>query len=118
LFMITLLSFACSKKTDSSAAMHNKLSNEEKAAGWALLWDGKTFSGWHGLGQENFPAQLWTIEGEAMKKISHQDGPKMADGQPMHGCDLITDSVFDNFEFSFEWKISSGGNSGVKYNVS
>ena len=28
---------------------------------------------------------------------------------------IITDRKFNNYEFSFEWKISEAGNSGVKY---
>jgi hypothetical protein len=42
----------------------------------------------------------------------------MADGQPAAGGDLITRDVFRDFELTFDWKISPGGNSGVKYNVS
>lgn len=30
----------------------------------------------------------------------------------------MTMAVFEDFELAFEWKISPGGNSGVKYNVS
>lgn len=30
----------------------------------------------------------------------------------------MTVATFENFELSFEWKISAAGNSGVKYNVS
>ena len=29
----------------------------------------------------------------------------------------MTDKIFNNFELLFEWKISNGGNSGIKYNV-
>ncbi len=106
---------ACSPKTPPT---NNTLTAKEKAAGWILLFDGKSFTGWHGLGQEEFPAKLWTIEGDAIKKLSRAEGPKMPDGQPKHGCDLITDASFENYEFAFDWKISPGGNSGVKYNVS
>ena len=42
----------------------------------------------------------------------------MPDGQPAAGGDLMTRDVFHDFELTFDWKISPGGNSGVKYNVS
>jgi hypothetical protein len=42
----------------------------------------------------------------------------MPDGQPAAGGDLMTRDVFRDFELTFDWKISPGGNSGVKYNVS
>jgi hypothetical protein len=34
------------------------------------------------------------------------------------GGDLITVDQFENFEFEIEWKLSKGGNSGIKYLVS
>jgi hypothetical protein len=40
------------------------------------------------------------------------------DGKDTHGArDIITEESFDLFELSWEWKISEGGNSGVKYFV-
>lgn len=33
------------------------------------------------------------------------------------GCDLITERTFKSFELSWEWKLSAGGNNGVKYFV-
>ena len=40
------------------------------------------------------------------------------DGSDTRGArDLITTGTYDNFELAFEWKITPGGNSGVKYFV-
>ena len=44
--------------------------------------------------------------------------PRQADGQPIGGGDLMTVDSFENFELSFEWRVSPGANSGIKYNVS
>lgn len=110
-----LLLFACGQ---SQKMANNSLSEEEKAAGWILLFDGKSFDGWHGLGRDDFPADYWVIDGDAIKKIAQSEGPKMPDGQPVQGGDLITDAAFENYEFKFDWMISSAGNSGIKYNVS
>jgi hypothetical protein len=41
-----------------------------------------------------------------------------ADGQPLDGGDLMTTEVFGDFELSWEWRVTPGANSGVKYNVS
>lgn len=95
----------------------NSLSETEIAEGWELLFDGKTFDGWRGIGIETVPEGHWKIEDGCIRKIASGDVPTLPDGQPAKGGDLITDQTFDNFELKFEWKISKAGNSGVKYNV-
>lgn len=96
----------------------NILTKAEKAAGWRLLFDGETFEGWRGLGRDTIPKGHWVIQTGTIKKVASGDVPLSADGQPLSGGDLMTIDSFENFELSFEWRISSGGNSGVKYNVS
>ena len=85
---------------------------------WRPLFDGSTFHGWRGLGYDSVPAAHWKIENGTIKKIANGAVPRIADGQPAAGGDLMTEETFKDFELSWEWKISSGGNSGVKYNVS
>ena len=96
----------------------NLLSDKDKAEGWILLFDGKSFEGWRGLGREGIPEGHWTIEDRAIKKVPSENVPLQEDGQPLVGGDLITIQTFENFELTFEWKISRAGNSGIKYNVS
>lgn len=96
----------------------NTLTEKEKADGWMLLFNGETLEGWRGLGRETLPESHWIIEEEAIKKVADKDVPLQEDGQPLEGCDLMTIQTFENFELSLEWKISPGGNSGIKYNVS
>jgi len=111
-----LLIGACSPQEPGGAL--NTLTAEERSDGWTLLFDGKTFDGWRGLGRDHIPAGHWAIEDGTLKKIASGDVPRMADGQPVEGGDIMTERAYRNFELSFEWKISPGGNSGVKYNVS
>jgi hypothetical protein len=96
----------------------NTLTEQEKAEGWMLLFNGKTLEGWRGLGRETLPEGQWIIQDGAIKKVADKDVPLQEDGQPLEGCDLMTIQTFENFELSLEWKISPGGNSGIKYNVS
>jgi hypothetical protein len=91
-----------SPDTESTAAL-NQLTQEEEADGWRLLFDGQSFDGWHTWMRDTVAG--WEIE----------DGTLMALGG--EGGDLVSDENFDNFELSFEWKISEGGNSGVMYRV-
>jgi hypothetical protein len=96
----------------------NTLTEAEKAAGWVLLFDGKTFNGWRGLGQEGIPEGHWVITDGSIKKVPSKEVPRQKDGQPLVGGDIMTIQTFENFELYLEWKISPAGNSGIKYNVS
>jgi 3-keto-disaccharide hydrolase len=96
----------------------NTLSQAERAQGWVLLFDGKTFAGWHGLGFPDVPTGLWVVEDGAIKHVLNGKGPVQRDGQPLTGMDLISDSAYQDFELAWEWKIAEAGNSGLKYNVS
>ncbi len=119
--LLSFLFFACSDKQKTEGkteTVNNVLTDAEKEAGWILLFDGKTFNGWHGLGSDSSPPGRWIIDGDVIKKISSDEGPKLPDGQPVQGGDLFSDETYENYEFAFEWKISLAGNSGVKYNVS
>ena len=100
------------------AAALNTLTDEERSEGWRLLFDGTSFNGWRGIGIDSVPTAHWTIEDGSIKKIPSGDVPVQADGQPVAGGDLISNEAFGDFELTFDWKVSEGGNSGIKYNVS
>ena len=95
----------------------NTLSKSEVNAGWELLFDGKTFNGWRGLGRETVQNDHWKVENGCIRKVNNEEVLKST-GKEIDGGDLITIEKFDNFELSFEWKIKKDGNSGIKYNVS
>lgn len=120
IFFILLIFSACSDSGQKTALMDqvaNTLTEAEKTDGWILLFDGHSFTGWHDMGHDGFPAEHWLIDNGAIKIVSSQESPVMPDGQSKRGGDIITDESWENFELAFEWKISEGGNSGVKYNV-
>jgi len=94
------------------------LTAEERAAGWRLLFDGRTLAGWRGLGYDSVPSAHWVVVDGAIKKIASGNVPKLPDGQPRQGGDLMTVATFGDFELTWEWKVTPGANSGVKYNVS
>jgi sugar phosphate isomerase/epimerase len=105
------------KKLEAGIDKNNTLTESEKKEGWELLFDGKIFSGWRGIGKDKAP-NGWVIEDGTIKILPKTDWPRQADGQPILGADLITADTFENFELVWEWKTGSGGNSGIKYNVS
>ena len=89
------------------AALPNHLTDGEKSAGWILLFDGKTTSGWRDASGGPFPAVSWQVEDGCLRAIPNPDGFQ----------DIVTTQRFGSFELEFEWKISTAGNSGVKYFV-
>jgi inosose dehydratase len=81
------------------------------AAAWMPLFDGKTLSGWRGYRKTDASPTRWTIE-DGMLTVGAAGGADTGGA-----LDLITTETFDDFELAWEWKISEGGNSGVKYFV-
>lgn len=96
----------------------DRLTATEKAAGWRLLFDGTTLTGWRGLGLDTVPSAHWQVDRGAIRKVPAALVAKGPDGKPVSGADLMTVDSFTDFEFAFEWKVAPGANSGVKYNVS
>lgn len=109
---------AMSSSASSAVAGPNQLSAAERQAGWRLLFDGQSFAGWRGLGYDSVPSAHWRIVDGSIQKIASGSVPKMPDGQPASGGDLMTTEAFRDFDLLFDWKVAPGSNSGVKYNVS
>ena len=89
----------------------NNLSAYEKKDGWRLLFDGKTSNGWKAAKGDQFPSQGWTISNGQMN-VNASDGK-----ESRNGGDIITNERFSAFDLSFEFKLTPGANSGVKYFV-
>jgi len=109
-----LLTIICSMTTLSA---QNTLTDEERAAGWRLLFDGRDLANWRGVGSETVPDRLWSVKEGTIFKEDAPAGATLPDGQPVLGGDLITRDTFLDFEFAFEWRVAKGANSGIKYNV-
>jgi hypothetical protein len=77
------------------------------ASKWIQLFDGKSFKNWVDPRKKTPPGDAWTIESGTIKTLKN---PKLTE-------DLFSTRTFGDFEFSFEWKISPGGNSGIKYRI-
>lgn len=88
----------------------NVLTPAETAAGWRLLFDGETLQGWRSFRKASVVADRWTVEDHCLHL--HARSPER-----QSGGDLMTQELFGNFEFAFEWKAAPGVNSGVKYLV-
>ena len=89
---------------DKPMAQPNTLTPAEKAAGWKLLFDGKTTGGWRGFKQATV-GPGWKTDGGVLAP-----DPKVAQ-------DIVTKGDYENFDLTFDWRISKGGNSGVMFHV-
>jgi len=102
IFGVVLLLLTLTART----AEPNQLTDAEKQAGWKLLFDGQTTKGWRGYKLTAMPAKGWRVEDGILKKIGGE-----------RGGDIITEEKFNDFDLTWEWRISPAGNNGLKYLV-
>lgn len=80
-------------------------------AGWISLFDGKSLQGWRGYKKTDAAGSRWTVQ-NGLLTLPAKDGKDTRGSR-----DIISAETFDRFELSWEWKVSTGGNSGLKYFV-
>lgn len=91
--------------------VNNNVSEAEKRNGVSLLWDGKTTNGWHGAYQNKFPEKGWEIK-DGVLSVMPSNG-----AESNNGGDIISDKEYGAFVLQFDFKLTDGANSGVKYFV-
>ena len=80
-----------------SQAQDNQLTQQEKKAGFRLLFNGENLEGWKHGGN-------WKVE-EGVIARSGKGG----------SLTLVSEKTPDDFELRFSWKVAKGSNSGVYY---
>jgi len=86
------------------AAEPNTLTDQEKKAGFKLLFDGKTTDGWRSY-QKKEISPKWQIVDGALTRAEKGAG------------DIVTEDRYGAFELLIDWKIAPGGNSGIMFHV-
>ncbi|MCW5965980.1 MAG: DUF1080 domain-containing protein [Bryobacterales bacterium] len=109
LLAVFIVAPAFAQRTNSSPN-HNVLTPAEATAGWRLLFDGDSLLGWRSFRKATVVADRWTVEDHCLHLYARSPERQV-------GGDLMTQELFGNFEFAFEWKAAPGVNSGVKYLV-
>jgi hypothetical protein len=91
-FMVLLIACSSSKKAQRD--------------NWEILFDGSDVSKLRGYQLPEFPSSAWEVKDNALRTKTG-----------VANVDLLTKSEYKNFDLSFEWKTSVGGNSGVFFHV-
>jgi len=81
-----------------------------KKNGWIWLFDGSNTDHWRLPGSNEFPQKGWTVEGDLL--ITNKGGDKS-----QSGGSIITREKYGNFDLRFEFNMTPGVNSGLKYFV-
>jgi hypothetical protein len=89
----------------------NHLSAQETQNGYQFLWDGKTTKGWRGAHKTGFPERGWEISGGELS-VQPSGG-----AESTNGGDIVTEREFGAFILQFDFKLTEGANSGLKYFV-
>jgi len=116
LFIALFLLISCGNQPDLASKLYaeidptaplNTLTAKEQQAGWQLLFDGSTTNGWHGYNMQGVP-DVWSVEDQCI--VVHGEG---GDEEQ----DIITNNTYRNFAFTVEYKLSTGSNSGILFQV-
>ena len=100
-FAVCLLTLPLTANAELPA---NTLTDAETRTGWKLLFDGRSTKGWRNYKAETV-SDGWKVEDGAIVWSRKQAG------------DIITDEQYEFFELALEYKISTGGNSGIMFHV-
>ena len=96
----------------TAPAAANTLTSAEQSEGWQLLFDGTSKNGWHVYNNKSDGA-AWVVSDGTL----HFDPKEKKDGKTVGGGDFVTANEYDNFHLSLEWKVDTGGNSGIIFYV-
>lgn len=111
---VALYAAACTppaKEATTEATAPNILTDQQKADGWQLLFDGQTMNGWRFF--KGYANDSWEVADGAL----HCKPPREGEGALNQRSDIMTENQYENFELMLEWKISNAGNSGIMYRV-
>lgn len=101
---LLLAFFLFSFLSANSAEKQNGKKNPKNQKGdWEVLFDGKSVDKWKGKSIAGFPEKGWKIK-DGLLYLAEKGGG-----------DIITTEKYSNFELVFQFNLTEGANSGIKY---
>jgi len=95
----------------AAAQAPNQLSAADQKAGWTLLFNGTSLDGWRAYKRPDSTGTRWVVKDNLLCLAP-------GDSTDTRGArDIVTTKAFSQFELSWDWRASEGGNSGLKYFV-
>ena len=114
LLLLVVFTSCTPKKVEENSepvSLDNQLTAEESAAGWKLLFDGQTLTGWTIFKAR--PNNTWEVSDGTL----HCKALNETTGEGNERADLRTTEPYQNFELVFDWKVAAEANSGVMFRV-
>ncbi|MDF2189361.1 DUF1080 domain-containing protein [Paraflavitalea sp. CAU 1676] len=100
-----------SKTTYVVNTIPNNLSAAEKQAGYNMLFDGASTKGWKGAYKPGFPDKGWEVKDGSLNVMA------ASGAESTNGGDIVTTKQYGAFDLSFQFRLTTGANSGLKYFV-
>jgi hypothetical protein len=94
-----------------AAQAPNQLSAADQQAGWTLLFNGTSLDGWHGYKKPDATGTRWVVK-DGLLCLDPGDKSDTRGAR-----DIVSTKAYSQFELSWDWRVSEGGNSGLKYFV-
>ncbi len=94
-----------------AAQTPNQLSPADQKAGWTLLFNGTSLDGWRAYKRADASGTRWVVK-DGLLCLDPGDKTDTRGAR-----DIVFDKPYSQFEFTWDWRVSPGGNSGVKYFV-
>jgi hypothetical protein len=92
-----------------SNKMEDPLQIQNKNSDWVWLFNGNNTDAWRGAHSDEFPEKGWEIIDGELVTVGGEKSQR--------GGDIITVEKFSSFDLRFEYKLTEGANSGLKYFV-
>lgn len=107
----------------AAAGTPNALTTAERAEGWRLLWDGKSFDGWTRADGKTPAGEGWEIKDGILsitqRRVWAGDGKwewkPLPGARSKGGMDICTKESFRDFHLKVDFMLPRGANSGIKY---
>jgi hypothetical protein len=95
----------------AAAQAPNQVTPADKAAGWTLLFNGTSLDGWRGYKRPDASGTRWAVK-DGLLCLDPGDKTDTRGAR-----DIVFNTPYSQFELSWDWRVSEGGNSGLKYFV-